>query len=70
MKSYESLLLMIRSPWFIVLVIFLSIGCSGRSLSDSVKDNIVVAVINGSDVTVKELRSEIKQLMRHFRVRN
>ena len=69
-EKFGSLLFMIRSAWFIVVVIFLYMGCSGRGLSESVNDDSVVAVINESDITVKELRIEIKQLMRQFRVKN
>jgi len=66
----KKLLINFRHHWFLVATIFLFISCSRADLVEGIKGDTVVAVINGEDITVKELRNEINLLLRQFRIKD
>ena len=55
---------------FFVSFLFLFIACSNSGTVEQFSDNEVVAVINGNDITVDELKDEIQVLIKQFRIKN
>ena len=53
--------------WIFIFAATLSISCFQSNLVEKAKGDTVVAVINGNDVTVKDLKSEVNVSMRQFR---
>lgn len=58
-----------RSRLVLVILIF-TMACSRAVLVEGVKEDTVVAIVNDADITVKELRSEVRLLMKQFRVKD
>ena len=68
-KNNKNLWMKALVRWFFIAITFLFLACSRTNSFESADDHEVVAVINGSDITVKELRNEMKFLEKQFRVR-
>ena len=60
----------ILTRFFFIPFFFLYIACSDSEKAVAVSNTTVVAEVNGSDITVEKLRSEIQLLMTQFRVIN
>ena len=69
-KKNTNLLIIFQPCGVFMATLFLLTACTRSNLIENVKDDAVVAVINGNDVAVKELRNEMNLLMRQFRVRD
>ena len=55
---------------FFIVFIFLYIACSGSEEAIDISNDAVVAVVNDLNITVDELRDEIRFLMKQFRIVN
>ena len=60
-------MIIFRLHWTLIFAATLSISCFQSNLVEKAKGDTVVAVINGNDVTVKDLKSEVNVSMRQFR---
>ena len=66
----KGLLRALFAQCFFVALIFLFFACSRSSSVEEVSGSTVVAVINGNDITVDELKDEIQVLIKQFRIKN
>jgi len=57
-----------KPRWFFVSATLLILACSQGNLVETIRDDTVVAEINGDTITGKELRDEVNLLMKQFRV--
>ena len=69
-KKSKKPLIIFLTHWFLIITTSLFLACSQTNFVENVKDDAVVAVINGNDIAVKDLKNEINLLMRQFRIKN
>ena len=55
---------------FVASFTVLSIACSDSDTVEKFSRNAVVAVVNGSNITINELKDEIQILIKQFRINN
>jgi parvulin-like peptidyl-prolyl isomerase len=53
-----------------VIFLFFLFACSNKGKVEENSDNTLVAVVNGSDILAREVRTEIRFLISQFRVKN
>ena len=53
-----------------IVFLFSLFACSSNETVEDVSDNTLVAVVNGSDIVAREVRTEIRFLIRQLRIKN